>query len=55
MEGKKYEGILLAQTLDEDGNLYESILSAIKNIPLAEGYKWFCSRNYDNELVVGIM
>ena len=56
MEGKKYEGILLAQTLDEDGNLYESILSAIKNIPLAEGYKWFCGRNYDNEqLVVGIM
>lgn len=55
MEGKKCEGILLAQTWDEDGDLYDSILSAIKNIPLAEGYKWFCGRNYDNELVVGIM
>ncbi|MDE6150835.1 MAG: hypothetical protein K2G12_02455, partial [Prevotella sp.] len=55
MEGEKYDGILLAQTLDENGYLYDAILSAIKNTPLTEGYKWFYGRNYDNELVVGIM
>lgn len=47
-------GALMAFVPD-DTELFETITSAIGNTPLKNGYSWFCSRNSDSELIVGIM
>lgn len=48
-------GILMAHTADESGMLYDIISSAIRNYPLPKGFKWFCSKRENGDLIVGIM
>lgn len=47
--------LLLAQSSDEDGLIYEAVLSEIGNYKLPNGYKWFCGRNNDGQTTTGIM
>lgn len=55
MECNKCDGFLLAEVSVDDGDLYKSISSRIKEIPLSKGYEWFCGRYYKGRMVVGIM
>lgn len=48
-------GMLMVQPRDEDGYIYQSALSAIKNYPLPDGYKWFYGRIDGVHTTIGIM
>lgn len=50
-----YGDLLMALVKDDEtGDTYNSILSVIKDVKLPKGYEWFCNRNDDKEVIVGI-
>lgn len=55
IEENKYDGILMALTSDDKGDMYDSILPILKTLTLTNGYEWFCGRNHNNEFIIGIM
>ena len=57
IEDAVIRGILMAEAVDDNGSIYEAALSAIANCPLPDGYKWFCGRRNDIDIitVIGVM
>lgn len=49
-----FDDYLMATVTDADDELYDSVSAAIKAIPLKKGYEWFCAKDFENELTVGI-